>query len=156
MKKITLCFFALTFCFANAHEDSAYWRQVLQPYSDKFAELLRHNDLEGTLEIYDDNVVLMAPLSPPLIGKKALKQEIKEARQMGIKYQSISGTTAEVWGCENQIFERGTLAFSYITKKNEKPQAYYGSFISIWQKQEDGTYRIKYSIWNLDFNPWEN
>jgi ketosteroid isomerase-like protein len=156
MKRLIFLLTILCCCLAFAREDSDYWRQLLKPYSDEFGGRLQKNDLEGILDSYDDDVILIRPFSPPLQGKEALKQEIKEARRIGFKYESISGETIEVWGCEDQIFERGTLAFSYTTKQNAKPQAYYGSYIAIWQKQDDSAYRIKYSLWNLDFNPWEN
>jgi hypothetical protein len=94
-------------------------------------------------------------LSPPIRGKRAMQAHIRDIKKQGFTYHSMGGESTEIWGCGDQIFERGTLAFSYSTRSNPTPQAYYGSFLTIWQKQKDETYKIKYSIWNLDFNPWE-
>jgi hypothetical protein len=67
----------------------------------------------------------------------------------------VSGESLEAWGCGNQIFERSRLAFSYSSTKEPKPQSFIGSGFAIWTKQKDGSYKLSYSIWNLDFNPWE-
>jgi hypothetical protein len=42
---------------------------------------------------------------------------------------------------------------SYSYKGHPKPDALYGSYFTVWQKENDGSLKIKYLIWNLGFDP---
>ncbi len=139
-----------------AREDSDSFREILKPYTDKFGQLLQQNRFEELLDFYDENVTLIRPFSPPIKGRAAMRQEMKMLMEIGYRYHSLSGESIEVWGCENQIFERATIAFSYSTRDEPTPKSYYGSNVTIWKKQADGSYKLYFSLWNLDFNPWEH
>lgn len=155
MKKTALYLIIFSMSTLFSIENENQWRSMLEPYSAKLTDLMMNNKFEETIDLYDENVVLIRPLMPPLRGKKALREELREMRRLGFHYHAIGGETEEIWGCNAQILERGTLSFSYSIQKQAKPQAFYGSFLTIWKQQKDGTYKIEYSIWNLDFNPWE-
>jgi hypothetical protein len=76
-------------------------------------------------------------------------------KEQGVEYQSISGNSTEMWECENMVYDIGTFGMSLVTKNSRKPVAYYGSYFHVWQKQSDGSYKLKYMMSNLDFNPFE-
>ena len=76
-------------------------------------------------------------------------------KKQGIHYQSISGNSIEMWECGEMVYDIGTYGMSLISKDSPKPVAYYGSYFNVWQKQLDGSYKIKYMMSNLDFNPFE-
>ena len=97
----------------------------------------------------------MMPFYPVIKGKKELKRVFDKARQMGEKIHSMTGNSLDVWGCGDLIYERGTVGFSSSTNEAPHPMAHIGSFFTIWQKQDDGSYKVKYFIWNLDYNPWK-
>ena len=54
------------------------------------------------------------------------------------------------------VFDIGTFGMSLISSDSPKPIAYYGSYFHTWQKQSDGSFKIKYTMSNLDFNPFDN
>ena len=155
MKSIILVMIICISAPLVSRENSAELRALLQPYSDKLGQLMLENKFDETLECYDENIQLIRPYSPPINGINAMRREVKALKKVGYIYHSISGETKEVWGCKGLIFERATIAFSYSTRQNREIKSYYGSNLAIWRKQADGTYKLKYSIWNLDFNPWE-
>ena len=157
MKKyrIVICclvFAWISFAVADQTKD---WREIVESLGDKYGKMMLDSEWGELVECYDEEVVLMRPLSPPIVGLKAMKKELKELTQQGMKYHSLSGEVNEGWQCGDLIYERGTLAFSYSTKFQPKPEAYYGSYFTVWKKQKDSSFKIKCSIWNLDFNPWE-
>ena len=156
MKTLILltCIFSLsTPLFAL--ENDEHWRKILEPYNDKVYQALLDYDIETILSIFDENAIFMGPLKSPIEGKKALKKELWENKEKGVKYHSMTGNMLDIWGCGDFIYERGTIAFSVSADDMNHPMAYYGSYFTVWLKQNDGSYKIRYHIWNLDFNPFE-
>ncbi len=44
---------------------------------------------------------------------------------------------------------------SFSSKEKPQPEATYGSYFQIWEKQEDDSYKVAYLIWNLDYIPFK-
>lgn len=126
---------------------------------DDIGALLEKAMLEGNydliLEYYADDVIIMPGFNSPIKGIKTLKDAYKKNMKQGIKYHSFTATAEKRWQYENEIFEYGTFGMAISSKETSQPKAYYGSYFQIWQEYENGTFKIKYNIWNLDFNPCE-
>ena len=156
MKAIYLIFILALFAnhvFAEFDKEAA---AIIEPLSKKYGDMMLNGEWDELSQCYDKDIVLMPPMTKPYIGIEELKQEFKKLKRMGVKYRSLSGDIKEIWQCNDLIYERGTLAFSQSTHENPKPIAVYGSYFSMWKKQKNGEYKMRISIWNLDFNPWEN
>lgn len=154
MKRIFMMLMFSLLTTLLAREDSAYFGEILKPYDDKFGQLMLEDRFEELIDLYDKDIILIRPFAPPVKGLTAMRKELKMLKDAGFHYHSISGEIEDVWGCDDQIFERSTLAFSCSTRNEPEIKSFYGSSFSIWQKQKDNTYKLKFSIWNLDFNPW--
>lgn len=87
----------------------------------------------------------------PAAGIEEIFRILKKGRA---EIQSINGTTQELWTCGELVYQRGTFGMSVKSKDRKRPDAFYGSFFQVWQKQPDGAFKIKMTIWNLDFNPF--
>ena len=105
------------------------------------------------LPYYAEDIIVSPGLNPTAKGKTAIKESYEKNRKDGVKYHSFSGTTEEIWECGDRVYERGTFGMSFSYKDHPKPIGYYGSYFTIWQREEDGSLKIKYVIWNLGFNP---
>jgi ketosteroid isomerase-like protein len=114
--------------------------------------MLRDN-FEAMLPYYAEDIIISPGLNPTAKGKTAIKESYEKNRKDGVKYHSFSGTTEEIWECGDRVYERGTFGMSFSYKDHPKPIGYYGSYFTIWQREEDGSLKIKYVIWNLGFNP---
>lgn len=110
-------------------------------------------NFEAMLPYYAEDIIVSPGLNPTVKGKAAVKEGYEKNRKDGVKYHSFSGTTEEIWECEDRIYERGTFGMSFSYKDHPKPIGYYGSYFTIWQRDKDGSLKIKYVIWNLGFNP---
>lgn len=130
--------------------------EKIQPYQSIMTEAYLNQDFEKLLDLHDQDALLMPPFQAPIQGRRDLKKEIRKARELGVKYHSLSGNILDLWECDGLIYEKGTLAFSLTNKSDKKLQSFYGSYFTIWRQQKDGSYKIKFSMWNLDFNPFEH
>jgi len=114
------------------------------------------SDYETILTYYTDDIVMMPNFSPALKGKDAINDQYKKNKKNGVKIFSFTGTIEDLWICGDHVYERGTYGLAAGSKEITHPVAYYGSYFQIWQKQQDDSYKIKFVIWNLDFNPFES
>jgi hypothetical protein len=64
--------------------------------------------------------------------------------------QSANFTTVDLWMCGDLIYEVGKYGMSTIIPGLSHPYADHGKYLSIWEKQDDGSLKVKMLIWNTD------
>jgi len=154
MKNLFLLLIIFSAVFAeNRKEQEAL--DILAPVHKEFMEMVKNNRHMQALKHYDKNIINMAPFRPPIQGIQEMREMTKKAIDEGVEYHSISSEVLDIWKCNDMIYERGTLAFTQSTYAHPKHEAYYGSYFTIWKKQNNGTWKMRYTIMNLDFNPFE-
>jgi ketosteroid isomerase-like protein len=131
-------------------EDIEEVRKTIESLNTKFINSFIENDLESYLSLYTDDAIVMPPFQPTIRGKHELIKSWEKQRIEGMNCLSGSATILGIWTSENMVYERGSFGITLTTKHSSKPYSVYGSYFTIWQKQSDGTYKIKYDISNLD------
>lgn len=119
---------------------------------DIMEQAVLDGDYPTIIKFYTEDMIIMPNFREPVRGKKALKALYGMEKEQGIKYQSFSSQVEKRWEADGDIYEYGSFGMSFSFNSVEKPVAYYGSYFQIWELV-DGSYKIKYSIWNLDHNP---
>ena len=148
-------FFVALFSFSNAQNLSKEKNQKLDEIASLLDRAMIDGDYDTILKYNTDDIVIMPGFSPSIKGKTGLEKAYEKNKKDGLKYHSFSGTPEKRWVCGNEIYEYGTFGMALSSRESKKPRAYYGSYFQIWQEFEDGSFKIKYTIWNLDFNPFE-
>jgi ketosteroid isomerase-like protein len=113
-------------------------------------------DYETLLKYYDQDIIVKPDFSEAVRGKGALREQYRKDKQKGVKIHSFSGVIEALWYCGDEVYERGTFGLSASSDDSPQPTAMYGSYFQIWTKQKDNSYKIKYVIWNLDYNPFKS
>ena len=124
-------------------------RKIIEPLNKKFANAILEDELENFLSCYTEDAILMIPFLPSIKGKHALTVHWHNNMAKGELVESVDISTLDIWASGNMIYERGSYQITFKKFKN-KPRAVYGSYFSIWEKQVDGTYKMKYDISNLN------
>ena len=137
---------------ANKHDSTLAGK--IEKLNKSIEKSILAGDYESLLPYYTDDIIISFALSPPVKGKEAIKEIYKRNKKKGIKHHSFSSTPEDIWECSDKIYERGKFGTSLSSNDHPKPIAYYGSYFTIWQKDKDNSLKIKYLIWNLDFNPY--
>jgi len=161
MKRIISIFFAIIFLlalfsFSQAQDLSEEKKQKLDEIEVLLEKAMIDGDYETILKYYDDNIIIMPGFDPAIRGINALNKAYEKNKRKGIKYHSFTRNVEKRWMCGNEIFEMDSFGMAISSKETSQPKAYYGSYFQIWQECEDGSFKIKYNIWNLDFNPFEH
>jgi ketosteroid isomerase-like protein len=157
MKSISIRVMALWCVFFSCSNTSGQDDEItkmITSIGDTINKAVLAGDFETFLSYCTDDVIMDPIFQPSIKGKKAYREELKKMKDMGVKYQSMSGTLEDVWKCGEMIYERGTFGMSMISKESPQPKAYFGAYFQIWKKQADGSYKLSYMISNLDFNPF--
>ena len=155
MKRITLCLAALGMFSLYAQDIPAGIEKQLNDDGRTMTALALAGDYEEIIEFYTEDAVIMPDFQPPIRGRDALMRQYKKDEKKGTRFHSLTGSVEKRWMRGNEIFEIGSFGMAVSSHEDARPQAFYGSYFQIWEKQSDGAYRISFNIWNLDFNPFE-
>lgn len=128
-------------------------REKVEKVNKELEKLILSEKYDDLLQYYTDDILICPDFQTSIKGKDSVKRIYDENKNLGIKHHSFSSKIEEIWECKNFVYERGTFGMSYSSKDKPKPLAYYGSYFTIWKKDIEGSLKIKYTIWNLDFNP---
>jgi ketosteroid isomerase-like protein len=130
-------------------------KKQLEEINTEFTKANIDGDLEKIYSYYTDDAVFMPNYGPMVKGKAKMMQEEKEMQDAGFKIHSFNLSTMDVWGCDNMVYETGTYGISLTLPGMDTPVPDNGKYLTVWQKQSNGSLKIKYDIWNTDMNPWQ-
>lgn len=147
----------LFFVFSSqifAQEDMSKLKEMLQEMNDKLAKAELAKDYETILSFYADDAVSLPSYSPMMQGKDAIEESINKSKEAGYKFTDFKLTTLEVHTSGDLVYEVGKYNMTMEMKGMNKPFKDEGKYLTIYQKQEDGSLKIKADMWNTDTNPW--
>jgi len=153
-KVILILFLSVLFCYSQQNEPSQQIINKLEKVQQTMINAAIDGDYNTAINMYTEDAIIMADFKPALRGKKAIMKQFNEDQKRGVKMHSINANVELRWQADSEIYERGTFGMAISSRTEKKPKAYYGSYFQIWEIQKDGTPKIKFNIWNLDFNPY--
>jgi uncharacterized protein (TIGR02246 family) len=152
MKKIQILICVTIFlssCTQHKNVDLQAEGEKLMKLSKDWSDLVKTKDLDLILEGWADDAVMMAPGMPPLKGKETIRAFVEE----GLK---IPGYNIRWEPLEVHVSECGDMA--YMIERNEiivndslgNPEASYNKTVTVWRKQDDGSWKNVIDMWNAD------
>jgi ketosteroid isomerase-like protein len=158
MKKINLR--SVSMVFGVLFTTSIAFSQTAAEYKTKIETLNREmakNMLAGTseksLSLYTDDAISLPSYEPMHDGIAAIKKANADMAKSGWKCTAFEITTLKVLPNGNMITEIGTYKMSGSMPGMDKPMDDHGKYVSIWEKQKDGSLKIKVETWNSDVDP---
>ncbi len=109
-------------------------------------EALGVGDIEGYLAAYQDDAVWMPATSEEIVGKPAARQRLQ---------WSLADTTVEAGLKPDEflvmspdwVLLRGTYVVLTTPKSGGDTVEGVGSYVTLWHRQEDRSWKIAYDIW---------
>jgi uncharacterized protein (TIGR02246 family) len=107
----------------------------------------RAHDLEQTVTYWTDDVYMMPPGGPPIVGKEALRRYVAGA--FATPGFSITWVTDRVW-----VAESGDLAYATgtdtirLTSSDGRPIEERNKAVAVWRREPDGSWKCAVDIWN--------
>ena len=127
---------------ANLEADTAAINDIWTMY----ASSLEAGDLSAWLSLWTENGVQMPPNEPPVIGKDQIQKKNKPAFDQFTFEMEITNEEIRVAG--DLAFSRGTYTATFSPKNGDQPVLIDGKFMTILERQPDGSWKIHRDIFN--------
>jgi ketosteroid isomerase-like protein len=150
----TFLFFALVFAAGVVFSQSSgdYKAQIDKLNKDMVQNMLQGN-IEKNLAIYTKDAISLPSYEPMHEGIDAIKKASEDMVKSGWKVKSFEPTTLKIIPNGNMITEIGTYKISMTMPNMEKPMDDHGKYLTVWEKQPDGSLKVKIETWNSDVDP---
>jgi len=157
MKKALLltCLMFVVIFRANvaSSQSSSDYKTKIEGLEKDLAKNLMDGNTEKVLSLYAADAISLPSYHPLEQGLDAIRKASEEMSKSGFKYISFSLTPLTCTVNGNQVTEIGTYTMSGQEPNVDKPIEDHGKYLTIWEKQKDGSLKIKVETWNSDINP---
>ena len=129
--------------------DSATVRQAIDAGLARFISAFKHGDADSLIALYAPNAVQLNPNMPALEGAPAIKQAFTGFFS-AMTVADMSLTTHDIIIAGNKAIERGSYAMRLKPKNGGAEIADRGKYVTTWERQPDGSWKIIRDITNTD------
>ena len=133
-------------------QSSTEYKTKIEALNREMAKNMVSGNSEKSLSLYTQDAISMPSNEPMQDGLAAIKKANEEMSKTGVKFNSFEPTTLKVIADGNLITEVGTYKISVSMPGMDKPMDDHGKYVTVWEKQKDGSLKIKVETWNSDVN----
>ena len=158
MKKYFVYLFVILFaCLSTksfAQDDNGKLKQTIDDLNAKFSKAYIDHDNEFMLAYYTDDAISMPSYSPMMKGKEAIRNGMDMEKNANYKIINFNLKSSDIITNGNLICDIGTYEMTMEMENSDKPFNDNGKYLTVYEKQPDGSLKIKAEIWNSNINPW--
>ena len=125
-------------------------RTAIVAIADQYVKATLAADAKAIAALYTDDAVEMPPNHPPVKGRAALQQFYEKQFAMG-KISNFTLQHLETRGTGDDGYDVGTYRQTMAPAKGQ-PMSDTGKYVVIL-KRTDGSWKVKYAIYNSDMPP---
>lgn len=154
MKNLFLTCVAILFIATQLYaQDETMLKAKFNGMNKEFAQMMVDGNHSEILSWYEDDAISMPSYQPMIKGIDALKKAHEMDEKMGTKITAFTLETTDVMPAGDYILEIGLYTIS-MEMPGMGAIDDNGKYMNVWEKQDDGSMKIKVDIWNTDNNPW--
>ncbi|MCB2222208.1 MAG: nuclear transport factor 2 family protein [Bacteroidetes bacterium] len=135
-------------------KESEKLKSQIEKMNDKMVKAIKADDHEILSNMYVEDVYSLPSYSPMTNTKQAMIDHEMKNQEAGYKMVSMKFDVVEVIPAGDYAIEIGKYNVSMQVPMMEEPMNDKGKYITVWEKQKDGSLKIKAETWNTDANPW--
>lgn len=148
---VTLFLAIITYSQQSAKD----YQSKIENLNKEMAKSMVEGNIEKNLNLYTVDAISMPANEPMREGIAAIRVGAEEMTKMGIKVNSFEPTIRKVIPDGNLITEIGNYKINITIPGMDQPVDDHGKYLTIWEKQPDGSLKVKVEIWNSDINYME-
>jgi len=150
----TCLLFVLIFSASVAFSQTpAEYKAKIETINKEMVKYMLEGNTEKALSLYAEDAISLPSYEPMHDGLAAIRKASEEMAKSGWKCTSFAPTTLKVMVNGNLITEIGLYKISMTMSGMDKPMDDHGKYLTVWEKQKDGSLKIKIETWNSDVNP---
>jgi ketosteroid isomerase-like protein len=134
-------------------QTSEEYKTQIEKMNKQMVKNMLEGNVEKSLEMYTDDAISLPSYEPMLEGIEEIKESQEKMKSSGMKFDSFVPTIVKVIPGENMVTEIGTYKVSMSMPGMEQAMNDQGKYVTIWEKQDDGSLKIKVETWNSDVDP---
>jgi len=138
----------------SAQSDMSQEKQMINDINAEIEKYMVSGDYTGALKYYAEDAISLPSYQQMLKGKKDLEKRSIEDQKSGMKIKSFELETTDVFGSGDLLYEIGTYKITMEMPNMKEPVNDHGKYLTVYQKEDDGSLKIKAETWNTDMNPW--
>ena len=116
-------------------------KQAIQADEAKWNQQFKDKDTEGVVGHYADDAYFVAPGVKPADGSTAIRQVYATAGTDPAFQIKFASDKVDVASSGDMAYSRGHFSEQYTDPKTQKVMADSGSFLTVWKKQDDGSWK---------------
>jgi len=128
-------------------------REKIVKINQQMAKAMMEGNSQATLGFYTKDAVSLPNYGEMVKGIDAIKKSNDEMVSSGMKVNSMEFNTVMVNTYGNVVSEIGTYKMNATMPGMASPMEDTGKYLTLWEKQPDGSLKIKVETWNTDKNP---
>lgn len=134
-------------------QTSAEYKTKIEKINKEMAKYMIEGNTEKNLSLYTTDAISLPSYEPIHDGLAAIRKASEEMSKSGWKCTSFVPTTLKVMPNGNLITEIGTYKITMTMPGMDKPMDDHGKYLTVWEKQKDGSLKVKIETWNSDVDP---
>ena len=152
---LSACLFLVVLLTASValSQTPAEYKSKIEMINKEMAKDMIEGNTEKTLALYTADAISMPSNEPMRDGIAAIRKASEEMAKTGWKCKAFEATTLKVMVNGQEITEIGNYKISMTMPGMDMPMDDYGKYLTVWEKQKDGSLKTKIEIWNSDINP---
>jgi ketosteroid isomerase-like protein len=149
-----LVMLALVCSYVPAYTQSdAELKAKITKINHEMAQAMVEGNIQKNLSYYADDAISMPNNAKMVEGLAGIKKSSEEMMASGVKLKSFETTTLHTVICGDKIIEIGNFNISYSVPGMADLIKDAGKYLTVWEKQPDGSLKIKVETWNSDISP---
>ncbi len=153
--KILSIVFCLTIISSNTFAQDSALKEKFQKMDNEMIKNMLSDNTEAMMSMYTDDAISMPSYEPMLKGKDEMMKSHMKSKEAGFKMNDMTLKVMNVWSSGDLAYEIGTYTID-MSMPGMDAWKDNGKYLTVWQKQSDGSWKIKAETWNTDNNPWED
>ena len=126
----------------GASADPGAVKSAIKADEKKWNQQVKAKDTEGLAGHYADDAYFVAPGMAPADGSTAIRQFYANASTDPALDVTITSDKIDVAGSGDMAYSRGHFTEKYTDRKTGKVMTDKGSYLAVYQKQSDGSWKI--------------
>jgi ketosteroid isomerase-like protein len=131
-------------------QSASDYKTKIEALNKEMAKNMIAGTSEKSLDLYTEDAISLPSYEPIHEGLAAIKKANEDMVKSGWKCLAFEPVTLKVIPNGNMITEIGTYKISGSMPGMDKPMDDHGKYVTIWEKQKDGSLKIKVETWNSD------
>jgi len=155
IKSWMICIMFACFTVTAVSQSDAELKTKISKMNKEMAQAIIEGNTQKSLTFYATDAVSLPNYGKMAQGIDAIKKASEEMMASGMKVNSMEFNTLLVKSYGNMISEIGSYKMSGSMPGMAEPMKDQGKYLMLWEKQPDGSLKIKVETWNTDINPME-